>query len=247
LIPKNKKTAPKKCNKAAKFSKDSKIFCLKHATSNTDYIIPTKENGQPALKKKNIDDLIQICVSNNISYGASTKKNVLGVLNTFFIEKSLVPIVEKKKKSANDTDLIMIGKNMKVLLNEVQCIDEITHVIIENQISPIANRMKTIQGMLAQYFIMKNSNTNIEFISSANKLKGLVNEITTETTQVENQNAKYRSHKKSGVWACSQIVEENDNFRTWKHVLETKKKDDLADCFLQGTWYLSKHGIVVTK
>ena len=35
---------------------------------------------------------------------------------------------------------------------------------------PIANRMKTIQGMIAQYFIDKNVKL-IKFISASNKLK----------------------------------------------------------------------------
>ena len=56
----------------------------------------------------------------------------------------------------------------KVLLaNDMSLLD---HIIIENQISPIANRMKTLQGMIAQYFIMR-GNAHIAFISSANKLK----------------------------------------------------------------------------
>ena len=42
-------------------------------------------------------------------------------------------------------------------------------VLIENQIGKIAIRMKSLQGMIAQYFIQKNIPT-IEFISSKNKL-----------------------------------------------------------------------------
>ena len=46
------------------------------------------------------------------------------------------------------------------------------YVIIENQIGPLAIRMKTIQGMIVQYFIMSNLNVeHIEFISASNKLK----------------------------------------------------------------------------
>ena len=30
-------------------------------------------------------------------------------------------------------------------------------ILLENQISPIANRMKTLQGMIAQYFIINNN------------------------------------------------------------------------------------------
>ena len=61
-------------------------------------------------------------------------------------------------------------------------------VIIENQISPIANRMKTIQGMIAQFFIM-NDIKDIEFVAASNKLK---NFITTKTS--------YNERKKLGIF-----------------------------------------------
>jgi hypothetical protein len=51
-------------------------------------------------------------------------------------------------------------------------------------------------------------------------------------------------HKKDGVTICSQILNKNEGFEKWKYVLETKKKDDLADCFLQGIWYLQKKEIL---
>ena len=49
---------------------------------------------------------------------------------------------------------------------------QLHYVIIENQISPIANRMKSIQGMLTQYFITKDV-PHIEYISAINKLSSL--------------------------------------------------------------------------
>jgi hypothetical protein len=103
--------------------------------------------------------------------------------------------------------------------------------------------------MLAQYFIMNNTDIEIEFISSANKLR----DANITTTPVENsntlreaneefitQNSIYKKHKIDGVILCSQLLEQNPNFISWKNVLETKKKDDLADCFLQGMWYIRK-------
>jgi hypothetical protein len=38
---------------------------------------------------------------------------------------------------------------------------------------------------------------------------------------------------------------ENENFSNWKQALETKKKDDLADCFLQGIWYLRRENKIL--
>ena len=45
-------------------------------------------------------------------------------------------------------------------------------VVIENQISPIANRMKTVQGMITQYFLMRGVDKRlIIYFSSVQKLK----------------------------------------------------------------------------
>ena len=37
---------------------------------------------------------------------------------------------------------------MKRIFDTLKNLDTLTHIIIENQISPIANRMKTIQGLV---------------------------------------------------------------------------------------------------
>jgi len=192
------------------------------------------------------------------------KGEILDKINDFLKKQSLEPIIKKKSKTANDTDLIKIGKNMKNSLNKVLETIDITNVIIENQISPIANRMKTIQGMLAQYFIIKDENIAIEFVSSSNKLKQfsdvsmkkpkqseniLENTIkytknTTENSTNIGTNPDYKKHKIDGVLYCSQIISNNDFLNQWTSSLDTKKKDDLADCFLQGLWFLKQKNII---
>jgi len=284
IPPKSKKQQPKPCMKVAKFQKSGNYYCEKHAKSNTQYFIPMKQTSTASLKKLKLEELLRIGISHSLfinieNFTKLNKSKILDIVSNFYEKKNLEPIIFKKSKTAGDTDLIKIGKNMKELLNNIIGIDEITHVVIENQISPIANRMKTIQGMLAQYFIMKNSDIEIEFVSSANKLKqfekkkieniinkkedrkedrkedkneGIENILTETENTIENTtktvttNPNYKEHKKDGVFYCSQILEINSCFHNWKNVLDTKKKDDLADSFLQGIWYLNHRKIKFT-
>jgi len=41
------------------------------------------------------------------------------------------------------------------------------------------------------------------------------------------------------------MIDANDNLNKWKDSLNTKKKDDLADSFLQGIWYLKHKNIIM--
>ena len=102
-------------------------------------------------------------------------------------------------------------------------------VIIENQISTIASRMKTLQGMIAQYFIMRGT-LCIEFISAANKLKMFMTKKKTT----------YTERKIESVEVTKELLEKLPQFEKYRGCLEkNKKKDDLADCFLQGIYYLT--------
>jgi hypothetical protein len=93
--------------------------------------------------------------------------------------------------------------------------------------------MKTIQGMISQYFIMRNNNVNIEFISACNKLKDFLQE----------EKIDYKQRKKLGVQTCLAIVNNDFRFKEWdSFIAKHNKKDDLSDCFLQGLWFI-KHKI----
>jgi hypothetical protein len=247
-------TPIKLCGKVAKFQKGYSIFCEKHAKTQNEHIIPKKQISISQLKTNKIEELLKICQEYKIleekdsekTEKKPTNKAILELLENFFKIRCLEPIVASNKVTAGDTDLITIGKNMKTLLNLVKEIELVTHVIIENQISPIANRMKTVQGMLAQFFIMKNSDIKIDFVSSSNKLKGFtkVDELK-EKEKEETDKQKYAQHKKDGVFYTVQFLEKNEWLSEWKKpMMESKKKDDLADCFLQGIWFLRSRDLI---
>lgn len=243
----------KVCGKKGKFMKHENIYCEKHALK-CEFIMPNKECSPPSLKKMKINDLISKCnqlkllnTTSGESIQNANKPIILDTLNKYFELNMLEPVKAIKKQTAPDADLIHIGRNMKCLLDNMPDIDTLTHVIIENQIS---TRMKMIQGMLAQYFIMKCSpNVCIEYISSTNKLKGFANYKTEVIPSIgeptKDLKMKYKQHKKDGITICSQFIRINDNLQRWQTSMDhPKKKDDLADCFLQGIWYLKNENII---
>jgi hypothetical protein len=223
-----KKTEVKTCNKEAKFHKNGCFYCKSHA-SKTDYKLPTSDLNK--YKRMKLDELINLAQEYNISHiSPPNKKNLLNAIEGY-IKNDVFEHVSNLK--CNEFSLIDIGIAIKEKLEKLNTIViyDIDTILIENQISPIANRMNCIQGMLSQYFIMK-SMTNIQFISAANKLKSFIG----------NQKTTYSERKKIGVEETKKLLltmdgDNNSRDKITDMFNKHKKKDDLADCFLQAIWY----------
>ena len=215
-----------KCNVKAKFCKEEKFFCKKH-TKNENYNIPTV--NIKTLSKKNIKELTKICEINNINCSKNSHKQDLINLIEDYISNTCFEIVEEP--NANNVKLIDLGINLKVECNKLfktLDLNSIDQIILENQISPLANRMKTLQGMITQYFI-DNGNYNIEYISATNKLKLFI----------KNQKTSYAERKKLSIIYSKELLEKNNKNSQLEFFSKHSKKDDLADCFLQATYYLN--------
>ena len=225
------------CGKKATFWEGINYYCKTHSKTSGK-ILPSKETSMPSIKKLKMNELTQFCANYFISIGEKDRKpNILQKVQTHFEKIILKPIVKQKNKNANQLHLVDIGKRIKTIFDEKfqPFMEELSHVILENQISPIAGRMNTIQGMVAQYFIMKTDELIIDFVSSAGKLKGLVT----------NENSTYKDHKKDGIVICTRFLDSNPAFTPYKKVFESiVKKDDMADCFLQGIYYFKKQNII---
>jgi hypothetical protein len=217
------------CDKPAKFKKDDNCYCLKHSKKQI-LQIPTSEQKTTFINKQKLQKLYEIADSHTIKYEPKIKKVDLINLINDYINTNYFQTIESKK--AAEVDLFNIGINIKTKFNKLfENEANIDYVIIENQISPIATRMKTIQGMIVQYFIMSNLNVeHIEFISASNKLKEF--DIKEKT--------KYSDRKKLGIEKCLEKI--TNDFRFKEHIdyfNKHKKKDDLSDSFLQGLWFLN--------
>jgi len=241
--PKNE-TVVSTCSRASKYEKNGRYFCETHAKGSVEWILPTKEITPPFLRKLKVDELDALIQKYQIPVTTGTKKQRLEEVLGFFGAKCFVRLGKPVEKTANDTDLITVGRNMRTLLDSIQEQKDVTHVIMENQISTIATRMKAVQGMLAQYYIMSSPHSEIEFISSANKLKDFPHFTKILPKSESTQKDRYRQHKADAIQIARQIVEKTATLQSWSTSLETSKKDDLADCFLQGLWYLRNGNIL---
>lgn len=221
----NEKVVNCSCGKKATYCYDKNYCCKKHS-KNSGLTISPVELEIKKLKKKKIGDIKETLINHQIEFDPKKSKVLLlEYLESEFEKKYVLPFSNQIK--TNDLNLIEIGINLKQKMDELYGDTKIDTVIIENQISPIANRMKTLQGMIAQYFIMKDT-MDIHFISAANKLKDYVSKKTT-----------YNERKGMGIDICEELLINNELFGNHLDMFHKhKKKDDLADCFLQGVWYL---------
>ena len=230
-LQKNGKT----CGKPGKYCKNENtlVCCEKHAKTSITYKIPQKEHAASTLKKLKIDGLRELAGVSKLN-AEGKKEDILQALNQYFRETEWEVIQNPKNKNQNasKTDLITLGRSLHAQLSANPIMSTVTHVIIENQISPIANRMKTIQGMIAQHFISL-GNSSIEFVSSGNKLKNLAKQ--------SNATTGYKQNKQDGIFYCEKYLRENQTDAKWLDILsKSPKKDDLSDCFLQALWWKGK-------
>ena len=249
------------CGNRAKYEKNNQYYCEKHC-KKSGFMMPSKSTYPAYLKKKKLGELYKIALLYDIADITLKDKRqdlIQKILNYF--ENHCLKLIEKKQVNSKKESLITIARNIRDKFDNIETMNGITDVLIENQISSIASRMSTIQGLLTQYFIMRhdqNCDTNIEFISSRNKLKMFENKAATAATVNSERlcpdeseitpNQRYKNHKKDSIIYAKQILDKYPEYQSkWATILETKKKDDLADCFLQGIWYIECSGQISTQ
>lgn len=232
------------CGKKAKYRKDDAFLCETHAklcAKRQSWTFEKKEWSKSSLKLQTKEFLQGLLQSFSPTFVLpSTKKDCLEKIEEHLCKITMYRVENKRPKGANEVDLVSVGKNMKAALNAIGAMHEdVTHVIIENQISKIATRMKTVQGMLTQYFIMQDHVPEISYISSSNKLKDFPS-----NKKEDDAINSYSQHKKDSVNISKTLLQENPGLGSWEHLWSVSKKDDLADSFLQGLWFFKSRKLI---
>jgi hypothetical protein len=208
------------CLKPGRYICNNKYYCTTH--SNKTGIPKVSKTFSKYLDEKRISkkDGETMFAELGVSDTQSREEVLAHVYRNFMVD-----VVTRDTKSVS---LIDIGKYINKYIPEYIDVSRLTCVIIENQISTIASRMKVIQGMVTQFFICNCADIKIDYISSINKLK--YHDVPKKT---------YKDRKKSGIEVTKDILSKTEKYNKWESFFSSNtKKDDLADSFLQALWYL---------
>ena len=152
----------------------------------------------------------------------SLKKNKTSTLNHDYIKYNLILELEKRRN---------------LLLAD--------YVVIENQPAFKNPQMKSIASTIYDYYmirgiidkdITKSNIKSVNFISPSNKLK-LINDNDSKSLIIvkDNVSKTYKLTKQLGIKYCLELIQ---HLPSWiNYFKDHKKKDDLADSFLQGVYF----------
>tara|TARA_B110000046_G_scaffold110193_1_gene117428 strand:+ start:896 stop:1711 length:816 start_codon:yes stop_codon:yes gene_type:complete len=217
------------CNKSSKYTDNNKYYCKLHA-KKCDTPIPPSNVTPKKIKKMKLCDLKNLDLFKNHNFKLKSKK--VDIVNNLIsdLSNNYLHIIEKV--DSRTINCITYGIRLKKYFDKLLNTYTIETVIIENQIGPLALRMKMLQGMIMQHFI-ENNILNIKEISPSNKLKNYI---------PANKKTTYNDRKKLGIQITKDLLTTNKNIRDWEPYFNNhSKKDDLADSYLQVLWFIQQN------
>lgn len=141
---------------------------------------------------------------------------------------------EIKKRKVKSVTIQELNTKLIKKMDSMPQLSDIDIVLIEQQ--PSKNpTMKNLSFMLNSYFIIrgmidKQRIQKVIFVSAKNKLKGKADKDKLKT---------YKDRKKMSIEVCRNTLNEK-NAELVDFFNGHFKKDDLADCFLQGMYYIEQ-------
>jgi hypothetical protein len=200
-----------KCKKPANWIKEETYSCGRHKGKESGKC-PTKTE----LNKKSIDSLRELCKELDV-VGVTKKALVDGYYN--YLKTNTWVKCVKSSKQVSVVDLA--GPIAECLEARKSIWDKADLIAFEQQPD---KRMLCVQAMMHMWYVCQGY--KCKGVSAIHKLTNVVT--------VQDATKTYKGRKSTGIIHAQQLVPP-----VWKDfMMKHPKKDDLADCFLQGLWVL---------
>jgi hypothetical protein len=198
-----------KCNKPANWKQSEKYACTLHKRAG-------KACTKKSLQLKTIEELKKEATPLNIL--GTTKKSLVDGLYAHYASNVWKRCV-KSCKQGSVVDLApMISDSLKA---RTSIWTGSNKVIFEQQPD---KRMMAVQAMMHMWFVCHGYEA--KGVSAIHKLTNMVT--------IDDATKTYKGRKKTGIVHAAALVPAQ-----WKdYMLKHPKKDDLADAFLQGLWFM---------
>lgn len=247
-----------KCHCGAKASlsniinNQTKYYCKTHSKKLDNTILPYEEYFKA--------DENNTCCYNNKNNNICGKKSKLCHDNDYYCNIHAKQIYKTttnnnklkdfKIKSSKLLNFDDVKYNLLLELEKRNNLLTADYVVIENQPSFKNPRMKSIACTIYDYYLIRGiidktrtkSNINqVKFMSPSNKLKVATEGDTKLLVKAKStgETDKYKLTKSLGIKYCLELI---NHLPDWiKHFNSFKKKDDLADSFLQGAYFYTNN------
>jgi len=240
------------CGKKASLTQNDKYYCKVHSkkVNSTPFAY---EDYFKNLEKKQINGCVfinneekcdknctMIDISKNTFCGTHAKKSYKNLCDNMKLNKIKKSNVKNLDFDDTRLKLVMEFEKRKHLL-------EANAVVIENQPSFKNPRMKSISGIIYDYFMIrgivdksttKSNITKVKFMSPSNKIKLASEGETQQIVKLKADSESSKAYKLTKSLAVKYTQEMVKHIPFWLNDFNShKKKDDLADAFLQGAYY----------
>ena len=251
------------CTKPAKLLQNyggDKYYCKIHSKNLVVKPVPFEEYFQTLEKKKlNACDYLigtEKCNKNCMYVHNESSYCTPHAKKTYTILEADMKLKKVKNTGVKELDFDDTRLKLVMELEKRKHLLEANVVVIENQPSFKNPRMKSISGIIYDYYMIRGmvdkeitkSNINrVKFMSPSNKIKLATDGETQAIVKLKNTDES-KAYKMTKSLAVKYATEMAKHLPEWLAKFNShKKKDDLADAFLQGAYYFEMNCVEKKK